>query len=78
MREDLQKRLLSVSASLAKLGGPKVERNPRDERKHAIEEAALEGAVTVMEKLEELLGVPANTNAKHELAEKITAILMNI
>lgn len=77
MRKELQIRIAKVAAALEKLAGPRrVMRDPVQERELALEEAALEGAITVMEKLEELLGVPANTNAKEELAEKIKAILL--
>jgi len=77
MRKELEIRIASVVESLRKIAGPRVERNLKQEQDLALEEAALEGAITVMDKLEELLGVPANTNAKKELAEKIKLFLLS-
>jgi hypothetical protein len=88
MRKELQDRIIAVSAALEKLAllrlaGPRrVVRDMQQEKEHekefAIERAALEGAITVMEHLEELLGVPANTNSTEELAQKIKSILTSL
>jgi hypothetical protein len=78
MRTDLKLRLAAVAAELQKIAGPRrVMRDPNAERETALEEVSLEGAIFIMEKLEEMLGVPANTNAKADLAEKIKALLLS-
>jgi hypothetical protein len=76
MKQNLKQRLLLVAKKLETITARPLERDPNREKIEAIEEAALEGAILIVDKLHELTGVPATPEAKDSLASKITQLLL--
>lgn len=75
MKKELKSRLAKISATLEVLARP-FERDPQQERLEAVEEAALEGAIVVIDKLHELTGLAPTPEAKEQLAAEIKKLLL--